>query len=55
VLVDIIPSDVDVSRTEIIDNAVDPFLAVDIDVEQLCARDLERPDASGQFGDMGGG
>jgi len=43
-----------VPRTEIVDGGVDPFLPVDIDVEPLCARDLEARDASGQFGvDMG--
>jgi hypothetical protein len=39
-----------VLRAEIVDGVVDPFPAVDIDVEQLCARDLDGRDASGQFG-----
>ena len=36
-------------RTEIIDGVVDPFLAIDIDIEQLRARDLDEG-AFGQFG-----
>jgi hypothetical protein len=49
-LADTLPRDGIVSRAEIVDGVVDPFLAVDIDIEQLCARDLDSPDASGQFG-----
>jgi hypothetical protein len=49
-LADTLPSDGDLSRAEVVDGVVDPFLAVDIDVEQLCARDLDRREAFGQFG-----
>jgi hypothetical protein len=45
-----LPSDGDLSRAEVVDGVVDPFLAVDIDVEQLCARDLDSGDAFGHFG-----
>jgi hypothetical protein len=49
-LADTLPSDVDGLRAEIVDGIVDPLPAVDIDVEQVCACDLENRDASGQSG-----
>jgi hypothetical protein len=48
-LADTLPSDGDPSRAEVVDGVVDPFLAVDIDVEQLRERDLDSRDAFGQF------
>jgi len=49
-LADTVPSDGDLSRAEVVDGVVDPFLAVNIHVEQLCARDLDSRDAFGRFG-----
>jgi hypothetical protein len=49
-LADTLPSDGDLSRAEVVDGVVDPFLAVNIHVEQLCARDLDSRDAFGRFG-----
>jgi len=43
-------SDGDLTRAEVVDGVVDPFLAVNIHVEQLCARDLDSRDAFGRFG-----
>jgi hypothetical protein len=49
-LADTLPSDGDLTRAEVVDGVVDPFLAVNIHVEQLCARDLDSRDAFGRFG-----